>query len=218
MARIRTIKPTFFRSRSVKKLSDKAKLVWIGLWNLADDAGRLVDELGILTGDLWALSVSEAKLDKALDELDAAGRIVRYKVAGQAYIQVTGWEHQKINRASDSAIPPVSLRDDSVIPHASLTVGKEGKGIRNKEGEASADANAEPPAFCDSHPGGTQRGCRACGDARRAHDAWLRAQKNKPTPLPPRTDAVAEHEHRWLANGTCMHPGCVERLNLGAIA
>lgn len=211
MARIRTIKPTFFRSRSVKTLSDKAKLVWIGLWNLADDAGRLVDELGILTGDLWALSVSEAKLDKALDELNDAGRIVRYKVAGQAYIQVTGWEHQKINRASESAIPPVSLRDDSVKPHGAFTAGREGKGIRNKEGEAFTDANAEPPAFCPSHPGGTKADCRACGDARRAHDTWLRAEKNKPTPLPPRTDDVSAHEHRWLPNGTCMHPGCIER-------
>lgn len=216
MARIRTIKPTFFRSRSVKTLSDKAKLVWIGLWNLADDDGRLVDELGILTGDLWALSVSEQKLDRALDELHEAGRIIRYKVAGQAYIQVTGWEHQKINRATPSPIPPVSLRDDSVNDHGALTVGREGKGIRNKEGEAFADANAEPPAFCDSHPDGTQRGCRACGDARRKHDSWLRAQKNKPTPLPPRTDAIDEHEHFWLPNGTCKFPGCIERM--GAIA
>jgi hypothetical protein len=85
MARIRSIKPTFFRSRSVKKLTDKAKLVWVGLWNVADDDGRLVDELGILTGDLWALSVSEAKLDKVLDELHGEGRIIRYKVAAQPH-------------------------------------------------------------------------------------------------------------------------------------
>jgi hypothetical protein len=218
MARIRSIKPTFFRSRSVKTLSDKAKLVWIGLWNVADDDGRLVDELGILTGDLWALSVSEAKLDKTLDELAAAGRIIRYKVAGQGYIQVAGWEHQKINRATPSAIPPVSLRDDSLNAHGALTGGREGKG-RDKEGEAFADANANPPAFCPSHPGGTVIDCRACGDARRAHDVWVRAQKNKPTPLPPRTDAVDAHEHRWQPDGTCRWPGCIEReSDLGAIA
>lgn len=217
MARIRTIKPTFFRSRSVKTLTDKAKLVWIGLWNVADDDGRLVDELGILTGDLWALSVSEAKLDKALDELHDAGRIIRYKVAGQAYIQITGWEHQKINRPSESSIPPVSLRDDSVSPHGAFTAGKEGKG-RDKEGEAFTDANAEPPAFCSSHPGGTNTDCRACGDARRAHDAWARAQKSKPTPLPPRSDDIPAHDHRWQPDGTCRYPGCIERLDLGTIA
>lgn len=183
MARIRSIKPTFFRSRSVKKLSDKAKLVWVGLWNVADDAGRCVDELGILTGDLWALSVSEAKLDKVLDELASNGRIVRYKVAGQAFIQVTGWEHQKINRATESTIPPVSLRDDSVRAHVRLTVGREGIG-RDKEGEASCDA--EPPLFCPNHPAGGGPNCGPCGDARRLHAAWEKSQKPKPAPLPPR--------------------------------
>lgn len=182
MARIRSIKPTFFRSRSVKKLTDKAKLVWIGLWNVADDEGRVADELGILTGDLWALAVSEARLDKVLDELVTERRIVRYKVAGQAFIQVLGWEHQRINRATPSQIPPVSLRDDSVSAHGGLTSGREGIG-RDKEGEA---LRAAPPAFCASHPGGTVGDCRACGDARRAHDSWVRAEKTKPIPLPPR--------------------------------
>jgi hypothetical protein len=180
MARIRSIKPTFFRSRSVKMLSDKAKLVWIGLWNLADDEGRLVDELGILTGDLWALAVTDAKLDRALDELHRHGRIVRYEVAGQAYIQVTGWEHQRINRATPSPIPHFSLSDNSVSAHAPLTAGKEGIG-RDKEGEAPT--GAAPPLFCPSHPRGTAGNCRPCADARRLHDQWERTVKAnvKPT-------------------------------------
>ena len=179
MARIRSIKPTFFRSRSVKKLSDKAKLSWIALWNVADDEGRLLDELGILTGDLWALGLSEPRLDKVLDELHSAGRIIRYKVAGQAFIQVTGWEHQRINRPTLSLLPHVSLSDSSVRPHVRLTVGREGIG-RDKEGEASTDA--EPPLFCPEHYGVPAPGaCRKCGDARRTHTAWLAARKNRPT-------------------------------------
>lgn len=174
MARIRTIKPTFFRSRSVKKLTDRAKLVWIGLWNLADDDGRLVDELGILIGDLWALSVTEAKLDATLDELHRGGRIIRYKVAGQAFIQVTGWDHQRINRATPSAIPHYSLSDESVSPHGGLTSGREGKG-RDKEGEATFVA--EPPLFCPTHPTGSVSKCGPCADARRLHDQWARTVK-----------------------------------------
>lgn len=139
MARIRSIKPTFFRSRSVKKLSDKAKLAWIALWNVADDEGRLLDELGILTGDLWALSLSEAKLDRVLNELHTEGRIIRYEVAGQGFIQVTGWDHQRINRPTLSLLPPVSLTDQSVSPHLRLTGGREGIG---REGNAAAAANA----------------------------------------------------------------------------
>ncbi len=186
MARIRSIKPTFFRSRSVKKLTDKAKLSWIALWNVADDEGRLLDELGILTGDLWALGLSEARLDKVLDELHSAGRIIRYKVAGQAFIQVTGWEHQRINRATPSLLPPVSLSDSSVRPHVRLTVGREGVG-RDKEGEASFDA--EPPLFCPLHsnsPSGAA--CSQCGDARRVHERWMRSQK--PVELPTRPGII----------------------------
>jgi hypothetical protein len=179
MARIRTIKPTFFRSRSVKKLTDKAKLSWIALWNLADDEGRLLDELGILTGDLWSLSLSEKNLDKVLDELHTHGRIVRYEVAGQAFIQVTGWEHQRINRPTPSLLPPVPISARSLRAPASLTVGREGKG-RDKEGEASFDA--EPPLFCSAHTGNpTTANCRQCADARRVHAAWASAKKNRPT-------------------------------------
>lgn len=69
----------------------------------------------------------------------------------------------------------------------------------------------EPPAFCPKHPSGTTGGCRACGDARRAHDAWVRAQKNRPTPIPPRDDVIAPHTHKWVVDGTCMIAGCTER-------
>lgn len=198
MSRIRSIKPTFFRSRSVKKLTDKAKLVWVGLWNVADDDGRLLDELGILIGDLWALSVTEAKLDKALDELHNQGRIVRYEVAGQSYIQVTGWDHQRINRPTPSTIPPVPLTDVSVRAPRGLTGGKEGIG-RDKEGEASVDA--EPPLFCPSHPNGSNASCGPCADARRVHGKWERDTKPQPKPAVPGIVTQADcpkHPHRPL--------------------
>jgi hypothetical protein len=187
-------------------------LVWIGLWTAADDAGRLVDELGILTGDLWALSLSEPKLDKVLDELDAAGRIFRYESAGQRFIQITGWDdHQKINRPSPSSIPPLPLTEDSVNAHGGLTGGKEGKG-KERRGSVFAGANTEPPNFCPDHPNGSAgKPCGPCADARRAHDAWATAEKSKPTPIPPRADEVPEHEHRWLTNGTCSFPNCAAK-------
>jgi hypothetical protein len=192
MARIRSIKPTFFRSRSVKRLTADQKLVWIGLWPLADDEGRLMDETGILVGDLWALSISESKLDKTLDQLDDAGRIIRYEVAGQAYIQVTNWtEHQKINRPTPSLFPPAPLTNHSGRAHASLSESSllEGKGEERKGGEA-------PPLFCSAHPKGGAGKCGACGDARRLRAAWDLEQKNKPTPTTPvRLDPNDGHEH-----------------------
>jgi hypothetical protein len=42
MARARTIKPNFLRSRSMRAVSAMARLTFIQLWLLADDAGRLM--------------------------------------------------------------------------------------------------------------------------------------------------------------------------------
>ena len=40
MPRIRTIKPEFWSSPGVAKMSPLARLTFIGMWNWADDAGR----------------------------------------------------------------------------------------------------------------------------------------------------------------------------------
>lgn len=179
MARIRTIKPSFFTSRAVKKLSDRQKLVWIGLWPSADDHGRLLDEPGILAGSLWSLSLTERQIDTVLDQLHDAGRLIRYVIAGESYIQITNWEeHQRIQKPSDSGIPPVALPERSDSPTGTLPEGYhlEGKGKERKGGEAP------PSPHCGKHPTGTDKPCRPCGDARRRFEAWKVDQKNKPTP------------------------------------
>jgi hypothetical protein len=209
MARIRTIKPTFFRSRSVKRLSQNAKLVWIGLWNLADDEGRLLDELGILAGDLWSLSLSESKLNAALEELHNEQRIVRYEVAGQMYIQVTNWsEHQRINRPAESLLPPVPLTDVSVKAPAPLTSGREGKG-NGREGSAEA-----PSPYCKKHPEGTDKPCGACGTARLLFEQHVKAQKPVLASVPDirRPPTPDECESHKIIGGFCVHCGYKEEV------
>ncbi len=41
MARIRTIKPEFWTSEQVMECAPLARLLFIGLWNFCDDAGRM---------------------------------------------------------------------------------------------------------------------------------------------------------------------------------
>ena len=74
----------------------------------------------------------------------------------------------------------------------------DGKPMANANGKRIAPARPDP-AFvnglgsqggkpptptCHKHPHGTDQPCKACGDARRAHDTWLIAEHNKPTPTP----------------------------------
>jgi hypothetical protein len=187
MPKIRSVKPSFFMSRAVKRLTDKQKLVWQGLWPNADDEGRMLDEPGIIVGQLWALSLNEAKLDVLLTELHRAGRVIRYEVAGEGFIQVTNWhEHQKVTRPVASLLPPCIGNADAVPRQGFNSVGTvsqhggKGKERKGKEGEASTDA--EPPLFCSTHLASqSSLPCPLCGDARRVHEAWQRAQKTKPT-------------------------------------
>lgn len=174
MPRIRSIKPDFFKSRAVRRLSDREKLVWIGLWCFSDDEGRLIDEPGILVGELWALELTARQIDTTLTGLQEKGRLIRYSVAGEAYIQILGWEHQRISNPSISGIPTQVLANDSGISTQALRL--EGRGGERKGGEAP------PSPHCVKHPEGTDKPCRPCGDARRRFEAWKAAEKTKPTP------------------------------------
>lgn len=124
MARIRTIKPDFFRSDDVAQLSYRARLTWVGLWTYVDDAGRGKDNARIIKGDLWPLEdeVTHKDVEKDLQELSKAGRIQRYEVDGEKYLIILKWtDHQRIAKPTDSKLPPPSHSDtttgqDTTVP------------------------------------------------------------------------------------------------------
>lgn len=203
MPRIRSTKPEFWKSRAVKRLPDRQKLVWMGLWNYVDDYGRILDEPGLIAGDLWAMGLSEKQMGEALAGLHDRGRIVRYAVDGEGYIQVTGWDHQKISHPTDSNIPPVPIEIDSGTVQDSFA--QEGRGGERKGG------GSPPATFCGKHPTGTDDPCRACGDARRAFGAWQLAEKSKPSP---KTTMVrpseCDHPNGFDIYGYCSRCGAKE--------
>lgn len=152
MPRIRSIKPDFFKSRSVKKLTDREKLVWIGLWPYADDYGRLLDEPAMIAGELWAVGLNEKRMNDTLQGLHRAGRITRYQVNGEGFIQVTGWEHQKISHPTDSNIPPIPVESHSGTapePFVLEGIGEERKG---EEGTRGSAPHPLPPDYALTQP------------------------------------------------------------------
>lgn len=203
MARIRTIKPTFFTSESVAVLRLRARLTWAGLWTNCDDDGRCKDNVRLIKAAVWPLDddVSIKEVEEDLQELAQHGRIVRYEIEGARYLQVTNWdEHQKINHKTQSEIPappppdphgvglpedsrrtPGGLPEDSrrnegLFPEDSLTEGKgEGKG---REEEKTRLRAAQPPdrfpEFYEIYPRKTAR--------RKAEQAWSAALKRKADP------------------------------------
>lgn len=107
--------------------------------------------------------------------------------------------HRSCNRSkghslSDSLSDSVS---DSLL---------EGKG-REGKGREAAPAVARPSPHCAKHPNGTTKPCRACGDARRAHDAWRETVPGLPTVDEALNPELCPHEFRRGACPTCRRGG-----------
>lgn len=115
MARIRTIKPEFPHSESMGAVSRDARLLFILLWTLADDEGRLRGNSRMLASLLYPYDDDAPRqIDKWLNELDQQDCIVRYQIDGATYLEIRNWlMHQKIDKPSKSKIPPFD--DDSRI-------------------------------------------------------------------------------------------------------
>lgn len=107
MARIRTIKPEFPQSESVGRLSREARLLFIQLWTIADDAGRFRAASRMLASLLYPFDDDVPNLIEGwLAELEAEKCVRRYQVNGTTYGEIIKWlEHQKIDRPSQSKLP-----------------------------------------------------------------------------------------------------------------
>lgn len=106
MARARNIKPGFFTNDSLVELSFEVRLLFIGLWTIADRAGRLLDRPKKIKMELFP--ADSVEVDEALAQLAEYGFITRYEVDGKRFIQVENWDkHQNPHiKEAKSIIPP----------------------------------------------------------------------------------------------------------------
>ncbi|MFE0187602.1 hypothetical protein [Streptomyces sp. NPDC059008] len=109
MARIRTIKPEAFFSESLAEVSVHAERTFFGLLTQADDHGRFRDNPAIIAGLLWPLRAEHTSVhvEDDLQQLADAGLICRYTGCdGRRYLHIVTWfEHQKIDKPSQSRVP-----------------------------------------------------------------------------------------------------------------
>lgn len=77
--RIRQVKPAFWTDDKVAKLSYPARLYWIGLWNIADDAGWMAWQRERIGAELFPYESPNRRLrnlDRWTAELTAQGLLV----------------------------------------------------------------------------------------------------------------------------------------------
>ena len=108
MARIRTIKPEFWANEKVMACSRASRLLFIGLWNFADDTGRLRDSSKSIKAQIFPGDddLNSEIIRGMVDELSSNGLLMKYEVNGEAFLEITGWNHQRIDKPQASKCPP----------------------------------------------------------------------------------------------------------------
>lgn len=217
MAQDRMLRASMRSSEKVNSWPIALRYFWSQLWGYCDDHGRGRYSPALITADAFPLDdeVTSEVVGRWMQALEMAGVIRLYEVGGKRYFECVNWhEHQEPPYFKKTDIPDPS----GVIPEPSKRVKKILENSRNVspnrrgiEGEVEVegeDADAHPPVdnssiFCPKHPAGTNRPCRACGDARRAFDAASKTEKQKPTARP---RSASECDHEFIS-GTCIRCG-----------
>lgn len=140
MPRIRTIKPEFFTSLTIDKLSLTAQRTFVGLWTYADDHGRGLDDTRLIKAAIWPLrdAHTATKVEKDMKALAELGLIQRYEIDGGRFFQILGWaEHQRVNRPSTSRIPQAPPPEGSVNPHGDDRDDSPGERNGTREGKGT---------------------------------------------------------------------------------
>lgn len=135
VARIRTIKPAFFRHEELYDAEIATglplRVAFAGLWTTADREGRFEWKPRELKLD--CLPFDKVDFSAVLDALTTHGFIVRYEANGKTYGCIPSWaSHQVINhREAPSAIPPPP---DGMITLPGIDMGTPGHARGEQEG------------------------------------------------------------------------------------
>ncbi len=113
MPRIRSLKPDFFIDDKLAEQKPLTRILFQGLWCLADKEGRLEDNPKKIK--VQVLPYDNFDVEDGLTSLSEAGFIIRYQVEGKRFIQIKNFKkHQNPHHTEkDSEIP---------APNGALTV------------------------------------------------------------------------------------------------
>lgn len=118
MSRIRTIKPEFFIDDELAELSVLTRLLFVGLWTLADCKGRMEDRPKRIRAQLHPFD--DGDTDAMLQALHDARFIHRYEVDGKRYLEIrTFTKHQRLSgkeAEEESRLPgPAAATDQTIL-------------------------------------------------------------------------------------------------------
>jgi hypothetical protein len=194
MARARTIKPGFFANDTLAEVHPLGRLLFAGLWTIADRAGRLEDRPRRIKAAV--LPYDECDVDALLGVLAERGFILRYARGTARYIQILRFEaHQNPHKNEGASTIPApgdsaATPGDAPEQHGTRTVQAPEQhgtnpadhfnqitdhliGTPSESGAAAADAAIDAPA----------KTAVADGDVYALVDAWANATDRRPAQL-----------------------------------
>lgn len=162
MARIRSIKPDFFKHEDLAELPAMVRLLFIGLWTQADRDGKLENRPKRLKIEIFPYD--DFDINQGLEMLEKAGFILRYSVKNEhsestvqapysnsasTFIKILSFsKHQQPNTKEARSAIPEPVFDGAPYQHSANTVlasqereRKEdiGNGKREREGEGNTE-------------------------------------------------------------------------------
>ena len=177
--RIRSIKPEFWRSKTIAAVSWDARLVLKGLESYVDDNGVGKDDLELIISDVFSRDhfrnprETVARVSEAISEVVQAGLVVRYEADGEKLIYIDKWKDiQRVDKPNNGRYrrpdgtmeysQPVNRdsyrnpREDVANPPEVLApvTGEQGNRGTGEQGNRGADDELppEPPHDPDADP------------------------------------------------------------------
>lgn len=161
MARIRTIKPEFWRHEALSALPEATHMLAAALLNYADDEGYFNAHPGLIKSECSPLREPSVSIHDSLTHLSNIG-FIRLGAGpdGRRYGRILTFEdHQHINRKTPSKISRLEIVwEDALSTHAQLTEpsrlegnreqgtgNREGNREQGREGKGEGDAGASAP-------------------------------------------------------------------------
>lgn len=122
MARARNIKPGFFLNDKLAECDISTRLLFIGLWCIADREGRLKDRPKRIKAEVFPYD--DIDVEPLLGQLQENGFIIRYSVDEHEYIQVVNFnKHQNPHvKEAESTLPPCPDYEQAPEKHHACTI------------------------------------------------------------------------------------------------
>lgn len=196
MARIRTVKPEFWKHEDLSALPEPTHMLACALLNYADDEGYFNANPQLIKSELFPLREPSVSIQHSLTFLVEIGYLrLGIGEGGRRFGQIVKFsEHQRINRKTESKIKQIEIIwDEDVSTHAQLSEpshpegkgreqGKEGNSVTVVTGaEAPKSPDLKTVLFGECLQWLAPRGPKDMAGARRVVGKWISLYGEGPT-------------------------------------